>query len=249
MAKENLEKTRQKALNKLKNLNTLQLSDGKVSPDKKWKDWGLVIAESTYITGSYTELSGYMDIINTGRNCPPAIKDAFDLRLKEFKLYDHGPVDPHRIYEKIAIFGKLSDWETLEIRGHTTLAKQPTHSTGEGTQVFIPFPQMRLRSNAIGQQLFAVTNPATPTSRAKPPKVAFVRMYRYIGSEPPKSLDDFKPVGIASKGLFLSQTDVESPDPKTKYFSHHFAKYEFKDGTMSMPSQVVVTEVLYMVQV
>ena len=95
--------------------------------------------------------------------------------------------------------------------------------------------------------MFEVSNPAAPTSTAKPKNVAFIRIYRYIGSEPPKTLDDFKAVGVAKRGLFLSQLDPTSPDREKKFYSHHYAIYELKDGSMSMPSQVVVSEVMYMI--
>ncbi len=243
-----LKRDRDNEMNGIINLNTILQGPGLIPPHlKRHLDLNIDVDEAGVVTLTKDNMQGYYTTIGTGRNCPPAIKDAFDLEVKGFRLYDHGPVNPHRIYEKIAIFGNLTEWQILGIRGHTLLEKAPTQSTGEGTQNALLYPKMVLRTNQVGTQLFEVTNPATPTSTAKPPTVVFVRIYRYIGAEPPKTLDDFKPVGVAKRGLFASQIDPTSPDREKKFYSHTFAKYEFKDGTISMPSQVVVTEVMYMI--
>ncbi len=248
MGKPILSYNRDKIMQGITNLDTILQGPGQIPPNtKRYIDLNIAPEEAAKVTLTKNNVKGYYDIIGTGRNCPPAIKDAFDLEIKNFRLYDHGPVDPHRIYEKIAIFGNITEWEILEIRGHTALEKSPTQSTGEGTQNAMLYPKMALRTNQIGQQLFEVTNPATPNSVAKPDKVSHIRIYRYIGFEPPKSLDDFKAIGVAKRGLFLSLIDPTSPDKEKKFYSHHYAKYELKDGTMSMPSQVVVSEVMYMI--
>jgi len=244
-----LKRGRDKEMQGIINLDTILQGPGLIPPHlKRFMDLNIDVDEAAMVTLTKNNMQGFFTTIGTGRNCPPAIKDAFDLEVKGFRLYDHGPVDPHRIYEKIAIFGNITEWEILGIRGHTALEKAPTQSTGESTQVAMLYPKLVLRTNQVGNQLFEVTNPATPDSKAKPPKVTHIRMYRYIGSVPPKSLDDYKPIGVAKRGLFASQIDPTSPDPEKKFFSYTYAKYEFKDGTMSIPSQVVVTEVMYLVE-
>src|SRR3569832_20612 len=100
---------------------------------------------------------------------------------------------------------------------------------------------LALRRSAPGEHELTVTNPDTPESVALPEGGAFAEVMRYINSsdKPPASIDDYKQVGVAKRGLFISHfTDIPF-DSSKKYYAWYYVRYQSKTGELGDPSNIV----------
>jgi hypothetical protein len=214
---------------KLDVLDDLQNAAGTPPNVKKYLDWHWTVDESNRVSQFRIDADAYWAQIITDRHCPPEVKDLLKVQIKDFMAYDHGKTEPHKLLDKIADFGTLLDCELIGIKRGTPLAKLPSKGSKEPVT---KRPVISIRYNIIGEQMLNVTDSDAPESKAKPKGIKSVRVYYYIGVEPPTSYDQYKHAGNASRGLFLNTITDPLPEGQMRVYIWFISCYESNTGVM-----------------
>ncbi len=166
-------------------------------------------------------------------------RDQMNDLIRQVNDYDHGIGSIHHLLDKVALYGNMTDWEIFRVKRSTSLSDDsPTRSAELGNLV----PVITLRSSSPGQHELTVNNPETPDIHALPDNVIFAEVYRYINEVaiPPKSILDFAQIGVAKRGLFLSNFADRTFDRTRKYYAWYIARYQARDGELGSPSNEVI---------
>jgi hypothetical protein len=226
-------------------VDELQLSDGTPPNTKKYMDWGWKDTESAHVTLIRKKADEYFELMKDKKNCPTVVRDQMTILIADFMAYDHGKTEPHKLWDKIAAFGSITDCESAGVKRGTPLAKAPT----EDDEVPIVEQMLKaligIRVNAIGMHLLSVVNSASPSSKALPKGIKFAKVFVYIGTEPPANLKQYYVIGNARRGMFLNKlNDIEPVEGKDLY-AWYIVRYENTRGELGEPSNRLKAEIFF----
>jgi hypothetical protein len=224
-------------------LDELQLSPGTAPGSKKYLDWYWTPDESQHVTSVRQKADEFWKKMGDRKNCPDEIKDEMRVLIHDFLAYDHGDTEPHRLLNKIADFGSLSDCDTVGVKRGTPLAKAP----GKGGGVILASkvkPLIAVRSNKIGSHMLTVVNPETPYSKALPDGIKCARVYRFIGTAAPTKPSQYESIGNAKRGLFESKLEGLEPSDD-RLFAWYVGRYEDTRGEVWGASEPLKVEIYF----
>lgn len=91
------------------------------------------------------------------------------------------------------------------------------------TRVPVPnhAPQENIEKIQHLQHILRITDPNSPTTKAKPPGVARINVYRYLGTNPPANIAQYQLYGSATKALFASEFTEEDVGKKAWYITQY----------------------------
>ena len=72
----------------------------------------------------------------------------------------------------------------------------------------------------------------------------FAKLFRYVGTEPPKTLDQYILVGNAKYGEFNSSLSEIELSPSTKLYAYYIARYESNKGELGDPCLMISAEII-----
>jgi hypothetical protein len=221
--------------------NKLQLSPGTPPATYKWQEWGWKPDESTQWTNyqQQTEMKYklYVDPANTG----PAVIKGMNILISQVRSYDNDKIKGHHLLDKVAMSGTISDCETFNIKRGTALAHDARRPNSDTPMLR---PLLSVRRVTFNGHLLAVTNPETPRSNALPEGIAFAKVYRYIGTEPPTSYNQYEFFANAHRGFVVSKFDGDQIHSSLKCFAWYIARYESKKGMLGDPSAPEKVQIL-----
>ena len=67
------------------------------------------------------------------------------------------------------------------------------------------------------EHILSITNPETPTSRAKPKGVHATRVFRFVGATAPNDVHQYRLIGTATRHIFTSEFEIEDEGKKAFY--------------------------------
>lgn len=242
MAESRISPLRSKFAGQIRVLDNLQLSDGSAPGTKKWEDFNWENADSLFVTQTRKKSDELMDIINSPRNCPPEVKDEMEIVIDTFMDFDHGKINPHRLLDKIALYGSVADCEKLNIKRGTVLAQAPTQD-GEPVIKKMLKPMVGLKKNGVAEHLLKVVNADAGSSRALPAGIRCARVFCYIGTEAPGNFKQYTTVGNAKRGLFLNKFTEALPASDKTYYAWYIAVYEDTKGNLLDLSEPLRVEI------
>jgi hypothetical protein len=226
----------------MKILDKLQTSEGTPPNDKKYQDWSWTDEESAEVTRVKEKACELHTIMSNTRSCPPEIKDEMKLLIKQFLEYDHGKIEPHNLLNKIAMFGKMPDWESTNVKRGTPLAKKPVKRKG-GVLTETVKPTLKVRRIGVAEHLLEVFYADAPESKSPPPGYTRINMFCYVGTEPPANHHQYEYVGRAKRGLFRNSFTGMQPIEDTRIYAWYIARYENGRGVQSSASEVLRMEI------
>jgi hypothetical protein len=163
------------------------------------------------------------------------------LLIKEVNRYDHGRMHPHHLLNRVQLWGEMNDWITFNIKQGTPLEKKAVRTDGEvGSQR----PIITIRRNDYGFHTLSVTNADKPRSRALPPGISDILVYRYVGVKPPEDTTKYEYIGNAKRGIYRSNVaKYTSNKSEKKIYAWYIACYKSTHGKRGMfcaPQQAII---------
>lgn len=226
-------------------VDDLQLSTGTPPHAKKYMDWGWTDEESAHVTLIRQQADDFFDIMKNKKNCPTAVRDQMTILIDDFMAFDHGKNEPHKLWDKIAAFGSITDCESAGIKRGTPLAKTPTQDDEVPATEQIFKALVGMRKNLIGSHLISVVNSDSPSSKALPKGMKAAMVFCYIGTEAPTSIDQYKKIGNAKRGNFLNKfTDLQPVEGK-KLYAWYIVRYENTKGEWGLLSNRLKAEIYF----
>jgi hypothetical protein len=204
-----------------------------------WEKYKWTNAESDQWTAYRGDAETLLAQYDTEALVNKLIRDQVDTLMRNVNEFDHDRDTGHRLLDKVAINGIITDWEIFRVKRSTSLADETiTESPDLGTKK----PLLTLRSSSPGVHEFAVTNPDTPKSKALPAGVAFADVYRciYNAEKPPTTLGEYTLIGVPTRGIFLSRFEDQTFDRTKKYYASYMARYRGKSGEIGLFSNELV---------
>lgn len=210
-------------------------------PDiKKCTIYGWKPAESD----AWTDFRERINVIHALYSNPdttgPGVREKMRLIISEIRAYDNDKDHGHHLLDKVALTGSVDDCLTFNVVRGTALAAEPVH---HDYSVVTLIPSISIKKNEIGFHVIGVVNPATPDSVAIPDGISMVRVYRFIGTEKPKSLRDFDFLGLAKRGQIKSMFTGLEFDSEKRQYAYYYAVYENKDGVTGPTSAILKVEI------
>jgi hypothetical protein len=225
----------------MRRTNLLQLSAGIAPANYKWENWSWRPEESQqwsiFAQQSEKLFAQYSNPDLTGT----AVIKKMHTLIKEVRAYDNDKVNGHHLLSKVAFNGTLSDCLTFNVKLGTPLAADAHHL---GDDIRIPGIILSLRNVTPGLHTLGVRCADTPKSRSLPKGMRIAKVFRFIGTEPPRSLKQFTYIGPAQRGLFYSKIE-EVPDSKVVTYAWYYAYYERTSGAHGVPSAIVNAQVIF----
>lgn len=225
-------------------LDDLQLSKGSGGIGTfKWQDWHWTQEESIFWHKMRNILSPMLKPYSNKKTITNEDKAMIRQTIKSLREYTGYDVGGHRLLFKIIAHGEYSDWAVANIKLGTPLAKKSGYHKSDSTAMLQP--TVIIRKNIIGEMQLMVFNPNTPTSLRLPDGMKFAKVYRYIGTEPAKSVNDFTFCGNAFRGkLCVNFADVDQSSNVVLY-AWYFARYESNKGELGAPGARVSAQIIY----
>jgi hypothetical protein len=159
------------------------------------------------------------------------IKDQVKALVRLVRKYDNDKATGHKLLDKVASFGSISDCEIFHVkRGTPIAASRSVRRSGPGIQK----PVLGVKNISHSQHQLTVTNPDTPRSKSLPEGIKFAKVYRFIGAAAPADIKQYEFIGNAKRGLIISDFS-EGEQGKAFYL----ARYESSSGELGSPSEVV----------
>jgi len=224
------------------NTDDLQLTNNPTPPPAlNYLKWGWTAVESAQWTTYRKQSDKLFQQLSDKKKSTGDIKDQMKLLIKTVKQYDHDKITGHKLLDKVALSGTSSDCETFRVKRGTSLAKSASKTSGDtGTLI----PVLTLKKNKEGEHQLTVKNPDKPKSAALPHGMKFAKVYRFIGTAAPKSIDDYKFIGNAKRGLIISKFADEGLDPNIKLWAWYISRYESNKGMLGEASAAIKVGVL-----
>ena len=209
----------------------------------KWQDWHWTEEESLFwhnmreIVAPLLEPYANKKIITTGQ------RNTIKITIKTLREYAGYDVGGHRLLFKIIAHGEYSDWAVANIKLGTPLAKKSGYHKSDSTEMLQP--TVIIRKNIIGEMELMVYNPNTPTSRRLPDGMKFAKVYRYIGTEPAKSVNDFIFCGNAFRGKLCVNFAGVDQSSNVVLYAWYFARYESNKGELGAHGAMANAQIIY----
>jgi hypothetical protein len=218
-----------------------QLSINPATGEPRWKGWTWTAAESEQ-WAKFRKRCDELYVVYADKNLKSTlVKDSMHLLIRETRNYDNNPRSGHKLLSKIAVKGMIDDWVTFRIKQSTSLEKKPVRNRNNTVK---HVPTVSLRKIDIGIHVLSVRNPETPSSRALPEAIIFAEVFRDVGTKPPKSINDYKDVGVAKRGIFRSRVSSPADGNVKKYYAWYVTVYVSRNGKRGNMSQPLVVPVV-----
>jgi hypothetical protein len=189
---------------------------------KAWSDFR-VKCEKTY--------SVYSDPAKTG----PGPRLAMHILIKQIRAYDNHPKEGHHLLDKVALNGTIDDCFTFNVKRGTTLEAKPRRYESKEIN---STPVISIKNIGLGNHTLLIEHPENLQSKKLPEGIIFVKIYRYIGSEPPQKLNQYEMIGNAKRSEFISDfADLEF-DTDKKVYAWYYARYESTKGLLGLPGNI-----------
>lgn len=223
------------------NTDDLQLAANPTAPPpQNFQKFGWTAAESAQWTAFRKQSDKLFQQVSDKKKSTSDLKDQMKILIKNVKAYDHDKLSGHHLLDKVALNGTTSDCETFRVKRGTALAKSVTKTSGDtGTLI----PVLSVRKNNVGEHLLRATNNDKEKSKAIPKGMKFLKVYRFIGTKPPSSIDDYIFVANAKRGKALSHFSDLGLDPNVKMWAWYIARYESSTGKLGDPSPSIKVDV------
>jgi len=225
-------------------LDERQLSEGSGGPGTfKWEDWGWKLNESKYWTAKRLILEPLMMPYANKISISTEQRNLIKQTIEALRKYAGSKVGGHRLIQKISAFGDNKDWVIANVKLGTPLAKKPSKEK-KASNLKLKKPVLSIVLNALLVQKVTARNPDNPNLLKMPDGIKFIKIYLYIGTKPPKSLDDYKFYDNAKRGSLIIKFEEFNLSGKEKIYAYYFARYESKKGVLGLQSNVVNAEIL-----
>ncbi len=224
-------------------IDKLQLSEGSGGVGThKWQDWHWTQAESEFWSSLRAILEPLLELYGNRNNITTAQRALVKQTIKSAREYSKYDVNGHRLFLKIAAFGDNTDWNIANIRFGTALAKDPSKAKSDSPAMLQP--SITVKKNLLREMELMVRNPQTPKSSKLPKGMKFAKVYLYIGTEPPKNMNQYAFCGNASRGKLVVNFSNMNIPTETKQYAYFIARYESNKGELGEAGGMTFAEVL-----
>jgi hypothetical protein len=222
------------------NTDNHQLGIDEVTGNPRWMKWQWTEEESEQWS-DFRKRSEQLYLVYADKNFKnTSVKEQMHSLIRETNRYDHGRSTGHQLLLAVKINGNMEDWQKFRIKQGTSLEKDPVRRSGEvGTLK----PVLTVRKIDHGYHMLSVRNSESALSRARPEGMAGIRVYRFIGLQPPASVKEYQFAGPARRGIFRSLLSDLTLDSNKKYYAWYIARYvstKGMEGSASEPVQAVI---------
>ncbi len=224
-------------------LDDLQRSEGSGGIGTfKWQDWHWTEEESLFWHNMREIVAPLLEPYANKKTITTGQRNTIKITIKTLREYAGYDVGGHRLLFKIIAHGEYSDWAVANIKLGTPLAKKSGHRKSDSTVALQP--TVIIQKNLLGEMVLIVFNPNTPTSLRLPEGMKFVKVYRYIGTQPPKSVHELTFYANAYRGRLAVNFEGVDLSGKEKIFVWFAARYESNNGELGVPGGMVFAQIL-----
>ncbi|HEX7413221.1 MAG TPA: hypothetical protein VF411_04175 [Bacteroidia bacterium] len=232
--------------------DNLQLAVGTPTTTRKWQNWGWTLGQSQQWTAYRNQCDLLYPLYADKKRVNTETTDEMNILIAVVKKYDNDPLTGARLLDKVATNGTISDCETFQVKRGSALAavshQGASTARNVGGLVSGPAkPVLATKKYDVGEHLISVTNPNTPKSHALPSGIKFAKVYRFIGTVAPTSINQYVFVGNAKRGSVLSSftsADLTVVPVGTEVFAWYIARYESSKGVLGDACGAIRAQIL-----
>jgi hypothetical protein len=194
--------------------------------DQESDDWSAFRTKGNQLYALYSD----PDKVNS------VVRKKMAAHIVEVRKYDNDKTNGHFLLDLVAQNGSVDDCVTFNVvRGTILQHDRTTHDYNPSLYTAL----VNIENNSIGQHILSARCQQVAKGYKLPDGMKFLQIFRYIGSERPKSASQYTSIGFAKKGKFISTfPDVVPVEGKT-LIAYYYGCLVSIDGKQGTPGPVV----------